>query len=112
MPKYKYSVYSISLLLAGCTSLSEGQGPLPPAPAMERITLEPNAGQSLPEQMNNQASEINRKRNIEQSNWDGPAMTPESQRPQLLPLAPVDSSRHNIYWPWRPARPLPPENQP
>lgn len=110
--KIKYG-YSISIvLLAGCTSLSEGQETIPAAPTVERVRLRPDASQNLLQRMNNQASEINRKRNIEQFDSNRPAMTPESMRPQLLPNAPVDSSRHNINWPQQSeVKPLPPVDQ-
>ncbi|AKD03457.1 hypothetical protein PKOR_10385 [Pontibacter korlensis] len=108
----KYVTYSIGLVLSGataCTSLSEGQENLPPPlPANERVTLRSDPNQSLRERMDGQASEINRKRNIEQLDLNKPAMTPNNLRPQLLPFAPVDSTRHNIYWPLDPVvRPLP-----
>ena len=51
--------------------------------------------------MGGQASEINRKRNIEEFDRNGPATTPPEVRPQQLPNAPVDSTRHRIL------RPLP-----
>ncbi|OKL39357.1 hypothetical protein A3841_01970 [Pontibacter flavimaris] len=94
--------------MAACTSLSEGQESLPPGPSNERVTLRHNPAQTLRDRMDNQASEINRKRNIEQFDSNSPAMTPNTLRPQQLPHAPVDSSRHNIYWPLPPAQPLPP----
>ncbi|WP_276498114.1 hypothetical protein [Pontibacter litorisediminis] len=100
--------------LAGCTSLSEGQERLPPpVPANERVTLRQNPNATLLERMDNQASEINRKRNIEQFDSNSPAMTPTTLRPLLLPLAPIDSARHFLYWPMqREVQPLPPANKP
>lgn len=96
--------------MAACTSLSEGQESLPPGPSYERVTLRSNPNQTLRDRMDNQASEINRKRNIEQFDSNSPAMTPNTLRPQLLPFAPIDSSRHFIYWPMqREVRPLPPK---
>ncbi|WP_266204335.1 hypothetical protein [Pontibacter kalidii] len=111
----KYIMYSIGLSLAGlgaCTSLSEGQENLPPPiPANKRVTLQHNLDETLLEHMDNQASEINRKRNIEQFDLNKPAMTPNTLRPLLLPLAPIDSTRHFLYWPmqWE-VQPLPPTN--
>ncbi|WP_299759796.1 hypothetical protein [uncultured Pontibacter sp.] len=114
MRKYKiYSIGFILMSLAACTSLSEGQQTLPPPiPATERVTLQGNPTTTLRQRMDNQASEINRKRNIEQFDSNKPAMEPNTLRPQLLPHAPIDSSRHFIYWPVQTVvRPLPPVNE-
>lgn len=110
MTKYNIYIGAIALLGAGaCTSLSEGQEALPPpARVNERVTLYNNPAQTLRDRMGQQASEINRKRNIEQFDSNSPAMTPNTLRPRTLPLAPIDSTRHNIYWPIYPVvRPLP-----
>ena len=95
--------------ITGCTSLSEGQESLPTGVVTEqRVRYSPNIDRNLRERMNEQASEINRKRNIEEFDRNGPATTPPTLRPQQLPIAPVDSTRHNIYWPIRPViRPIP-----
>lgn len=94
--------------VVGCTSLSEGQESLPPdAVVNERVTLRPTPQGTLGRQMGGVASEINRKRNIEEFDRNGPAMTPNTLRPRQLPFAPIDSTRHNIYWPIRPViRPI------
>lgn len=110
MQTYKLYLTALALLPMGaCTSLSEGQQELPPAPVNERVTLRSDPTQTLRQRMDNNASEINRKRNIEQFDSNKPAMTPNALRPRTLPYAPIDSSRHFIYWPLRPVvRPLPP----
>ncbi|GAB3829059.1 hypothetical protein GCM10028895_43450 [Pontibacter rugosus] len=95
--------------VGACTSLSEGQANMPPpARVNERVTLRNNSAETLREQMDEQASEINRKRNIEQFDSNAPAMTPNTLRPRQLPYSPIDSTRHNIYWPLYPfVQPLP-----
>lgn len=108
----KLFIYVALILLIGttaCTSLSEGQESLPPpARVNERVTLYNNPAETLRDRMGQQASEINRKRNIEQFDSNSPAMTPNTLRPRTLPFAPIDSTRHNIYWPISPVvRPLP-----
>ncbi len=107
----RYSLYITGILLAGaagCTSLSEGQETLPDdADVNERVTLRADPGEGLREQMDEQASEINRKRNIEEFNRNLPATTPNTLRPQQLPNAPVDTATHNITRPMRPATPPP-----
>ena len=97
------------LVASSCTSLSEGQEQVPEGPVVnERVTLRPTPGGTLGRQMGGVASEINRKRNIEEFDRNGPAMTPNTLRPRQLPYAPIDSTRHNIYWPIRPVvRPIP-----
>ncbi|SFU80541.1 hypothetical protein SAMN04487941_2518 [Pontibacter akesuensis] len=96
-------------LLGACTSLSEGQANMPPpARVNERVTLHTNHTETLRDRMGEQSSEINRKRNIEQFDRNKPAMTPNALRPRQLPYAPIDSTRHNIYWPIYPfVQPLP-----
>lgn len=96
------------LSIAGCTSLSEGQQDLPPGPVTEqRVRYQRDVNMGLREQMDEQASEINRKRNIEEFDRNGPATTPPSLRPLMLPASPIDTTRHNIYWPIRPViRPI------
>lgn len=95
-------------MAGGCTSLSEGQESLPDDVVVnERVTLRPTPQGTLGRQMGGVASEINRKRNIEEFDRNGPAMTPNALRPRQLPFAPIDSTRHNIYWPIRPViRPI------
>ncbi|TPE40613.1 hypothetical protein [Pontibacter mangrovi] len=104
MKSYRSITYSISMAMAGlaaCTSLSEGQeGMPPPAPAEERVRLEQNPNAAVRQRMDEQASEINRKRNIEQFDQNKPAMTPNPLRPQELPHAPQDTSKHNLNQVW------------
>ncbi|WP_162052029.1 hypothetical protein [Pontibacter pamirensis] len=107
----RYKIYIIGIIFIGaasCTSLSEGQESLPPdVDLRKRVTLRPTPVGTLGRQMGGMASEINRKRNIEQFDRNGPAMTPNALRPRQLPFAPIDSTRHNIYWPIRPViRPI------
>lgn len=106
------SVYITGVVLigaVGCTSLSEGQESMPEAPAVQdRVRLRADPGTDLLDQMEEQASEINRKRNIEEFNQNEPAMTPNTLRPRRVPNAPVDSTRHNINTPVSPTvRPIP-----
>jgi hypothetical protein len=108
----RYILYITVFLLwgaVGCTSLSEGQESLPEAPPVqERVRLQADPGTDLLDQMEEQASEINRKRNIEEFNRNEPAMTPNTLRLRLVPNAPVDSTRHNINYPVSPTvRPIP-----
>ncbi|MFD2513675.1 hypothetical protein ACFSRY_07340 [Pontibacter locisalis] len=104
----KFTLGVIILVLVGCTSLSEGQESLPPGPVVdERVRFRGNAQADLRERMDQEASEINRKRNIEQFDRNKAAMTPNALRPLQLPYSPIDSTRHNIYWPIRPVvRPI------
>jgi hypothetical protein len=104
MKKYINWILGLVLLgTAGCTSLSEGsREPLPPDPAhTERVPVNSTDNTQLRKQMDRQSSEINRKRNIEDPGRNEPATTPPELRPQQLPNAPVDTTRHRIY------RPLP-----
>ncbi|GGG28483.1 hypothetical protein [Pontibacter amylolyticus] len=84
------------LAIMGCTSLSEGgRGPLPPNPDhSQRVRY--REGQPVRHQMHEQASDINRKRNIEEYDRNAPVNLPPEVRPQQLPNAPVDSTRHRI----------------
>ena len=94
---------SVLLGIVGCTSLSEGQENLPPGVVtQQRVRYEAGLNTDVRVRMNEQASEINRKRNIEQFDRNEPAMTPNLLRPRTLPYAPIDSTRHTIYWPIRP----------
>lgn len=104
----KYSKILFLIPLAACTSLSEGQEELPAGPEVDqRVRYRGNAQADLLERMDEDASEINRKRNIEQFDRNKAAMTPPAIRSLQLPYAPIDSTRHNIYWPIRPVvRPI------
>ena len=107
MENFKLYITGIALLGAvGCTSLSEGQESMPDAVGVnERVTLRPGHEGTLGRQTGGEASEINRKRNIEEFDRNGPAMTPNALRPRQLPNAPIDSTRHNIHWPISPEVP-------
>ncbi|QCR23288.1 hypothetical protein [Pontibacter sp. SGAir0037] len=99
-----YKIYGLIGVLFGaisCTSLSEGEGTLPPDPDLNRRVVYSNrSNQQLRRQMYEQSSDINRKRNIEEFNGNGPATTPNTLRPRLLPEAPpVDENRHNVQVP-------------
>ncbi|PVY41795.1 hypothetical protein [Pontibacter virosus] len=97
MKRYIDWIGGIALLgLMGCTSLSEGGGgTLPPNPNhSQRVRY--NNGDPVRDQMYEQASDINRKRNIEEYNRNAPVNLPPEVRPQQLPNAPVDSTRHRI----------------
>jgi hypothetical protein len=99
----RYILGLVFIMLAGCTSLSEGQEELPPGPEVDqRVRYRGDAQAGVLERMEQEASEINRKRNIEQFDRNKAAMTPPALRPLQLPYAPIDSTRHNIYWPIRP----------
>ena len=79
-----------------CTSLSEGAGgTLPPAPShTQRVRV--SEGNPVRRLMYEQASDINRKRTIEEYDRNAPVNLPPEVRPQQLPNAPVDSTRHRI----------------
>lgn len=93
----KYINWIGSLMLVGtvsCTSLSTGSTELVTGPE-NRVQLVVEDPETLREGMDEQASEINRKRNIEEFDRNEPAMTPPTLRPTLVPHAPVDSAVHN-----------------
>lgn len=82
--------------MLGCTSLSEGGGgTLPPNPDhTQRVRY--RDGNQVRNRMYEQASDINRKRNIEEYDRNAPVNLPPEVRPQQLPNAPVDSTRHRV----------------
>lgn len=100
-----YTLAVAGLLLLGnfaCTSLSEGEVTMPPNPDINRRVVFGNgANEQLRRQMYEQSSEVNRKRNIEESNQNAPATAPPARRPMRAPNAPVDSTRHNVQVPVR-----------
>jgi hypothetical protein len=104
-----YILSACALSIGGCTSLSEGQQNLPQGPAVDqRVRYRHDVDADLRERMKGQASEINRKRNIEEFDRNEPATIPPTLRPQRLPNSPTDSTRHNIYWPIKPViKPIP-----
>ncbi|MEJ8804221.1 hypothetical protein [Pontibacter sp. H249] len=103
-----YIIGLLWLSMAGCTSLSEGQENLPPGVVtQQRVSYKAGLNTDVRVRMNEQASEINRKRNIEEFDRNEPGMTPNALRPRMLPFSPIDSTRHTIYWPIRPVvRPI------
>ncbi|MBC5993260.1 hypothetical protein [Pontibacter cellulosilyticus] len=103
-----YITGAFLISIVSCTSLSEGQESLPPGVVTEqRVSYREGLNTDVRVRMNEQASEINRKRNIEEFDRNEPAMTPPTLRPQHLPYSPIDSTRHTIYWPIRPViRPI------
>ena len=113
----RYNLYKTGILLLGavsCTSLSEGQETMPDDVVVnKRVTVRPSPEGTLGRQMGGVASEINRKKNIEQFDRNAPAMTPNALRPRQLPFAPTDSTRHNLNWPIdHEVPPIRPEAQP
>ncbi|WP_347158302.1 hypothetical protein [Pontibacter chitinilyticus] len=99
MKKYKIQAAALVLLgFTGCTSLSEGQVAAPAADLNRRVSVPENAS-GLREHMDEQASEINRKRNIEQFDENLPAMTPTKLRPQRVPFSPADTVTHEAPQP-------------
>ncbi|WP_299985289.1 hypothetical protein [uncultured Pontibacter sp.] len=97
MKRYRSWIGGIVLLGAmSCTSLSEGGGgALAPDPGhTQRVRV--SEGDPVRRQMYEQASDINRKRNIEEYDRNAPVNLPPEVRPQQLPHAPVDSTRHRV----------------
>lgn len=102
MEKYRTGIVGLILLgLVSCTSLSEGEEGMAGVDREQRIRYRGDANAGLRERMDEQASEINRKRNIEEFDRNGPAMKPYEIRPERLPHSPSDTTKHN-------ARPLTP----
>ncbi|WP_242927646.1 hypothetical protein [Pontibacter vulgaris] len=104
MAKYKTGSWGILLLfgMVACTSLSEGSGNLPANPDNDRrVQFERGNNAELRRQMNEQSSDINRKRNIEEQGSNSPATTPPMLRPQQLPNAPIDTVHHNVQRPFK-----------
>lgn len=102
MKKYIASMTSLVFLgLMACTSLSEGgKASLEPDPALDRrVRYSTNRDAELRKQMNQQSSDINRKRNIEESGQNAPATVPPMLRPVQVPKAPIDSARQNVPQP-------------
>ncbi|MBF9252375.1 hypothetical protein I2I11_03630 [Pontibacter sp. 172403-2] len=99
-PYSKLSIAALFLVGAvGCTSLSEGQVSTTAPNMNRRVPSRGAAGIGLREGMDGKASEINRKRNIEQFDKNLPAMTPPAVRPHKLPHAPVDTVNHKVQQP-------------
>jgi hypothetical protein len=109
MKKYTHWIGVMALLGAvSCSSLSEGgAGNMPPSPGQtQRIRYSGHNGNQLRRQMNEQSSEVNRKRNIEEFDHNAPVNLPPEVRPQQLPNAPVDSTRHRILRPLPTRKPI------
>ncbi|MDO6389759.1 hypothetical protein Q4E40_06445 [Pontibacter sp. BT731] len=97
MKRYINWIGGIMLLGAmGCTSLSQGgAGTLPPDPNhAQRVRY--SEGDPVRTQIYEQASDINRKRGMEVYDRNAPVNLPPEMRPQQLPNAPVDSTRHRV----------------
>lgn len=97
MWKYKIAIAGAILWgMVSCTSLSEGsQTSELYAGTDERVRLQENETATLRDRMDEQASEINRKKNIEAVSPINPAMRPTEIRPEQAPHAPIDSAVHN-----------------
>lgn len=97
-----YSIGFLFLTVSACTSLSTGQEAVVEGEADQnrRVRYQNNTTTApLRQSMDEQASEINRKRNIEDAGSNNPATTPPDLRPQRVPNAPVDSAIHNVNRP-------------
>ncbi|MBC5775262.1 hypothetical protein H8S95_14380 [Pontibacter sp. KCTC 32443] len=79
--------------LVSCTSLSEGEEGAAGVEENRRTRYRGNANADLRDQMDEQSSDINRKKNIEE-NRNGPGMKPPEVRPERLPNSPVDTTKH------------------
>ncbi|WP_299704006.1 hypothetical protein [uncultured Pontibacter sp.] len=102
MKRYINWIGALTLLgTVGCTSLSEGgAGNLPPSPDhSQRVRY--SEDNPIRRQMYEQSSDVNRKRRIEEVDRNVPVNVPPEVRPQQLPNAPIDTTRHRIF------RPLP-----
>lgn len=97
MGKYNIAIISAGLCaLVSCSSQSEGlQASELYTEAEKRVRLHENETATIRESMDEQASEINRKRNIEEANHNNPAMRPPELRVRQMPHAPLDSAVHN-----------------
>ncbi|NDK57043.1 hypothetical protein [Pontibacter fetidus] len=94
MKKYRSAIVGLAVLgLVGCTSLSEGEEGAAGVEQNRRIRLRGNADADLRDRMDEQSSDINRKKNIEE-NRNGPASKPPEVRPEQLPNSPVDTTKH------------------
>ncbi|MBB6611043.1 hypothetical protein H7F15_08345 [Pontibacter sp. Tf4] len=96
MKKYRTAIVGLAVLgLVSCTSLSEGEEGMPGVDRENRVRYRGDANAGLRDRMDEQASEINRKKNIEETNRNAPAMKPPEVRPEQLPNAPVDTTKHS-----------------
>ncbi|MER2996248.1 hypothetical protein [Pontibacter populi] len=95
MRRYITAIVGLAVLgLTSCTSLSEGEEGAPGVERNQRVRYRGDAGAGLRERMDEQSSDINRKRNIEESGRNNPAMKPPEIRPEQLPHSPVDTTKH------------------
>jgi hypothetical protein len=97
MWKFKIAIASILLWsVTSCTSLSEGsQSDELYSDTDARVRLHVNETATLRDKMDEQASEINRKKNIEAVSPINPAMRPTDLRPEQAPHAPIEPAVHN-----------------
>ena len=94
--KYKAGIVGLLVLgLVGCTSLSEGEEGAAGVNQEQRVRYTGNANANLRDRMDEQSSDINRKKNIEESDRNNPAMKPPEVRPEQLPNSPRDTTKHN-----------------
>ncbi|MEJ8756037.1 hypothetical protein WG947_03455 [Pontibacter sp. H259] len=94
--KYKTGIVGLAVLgLVSCTSLSEGEEGAAGVNQEERVRYTGNADATLRDRMDEQSSDINRKKNIEESDRNNPAMKPPEVRPEQLPNSPRDTTKHN-----------------
>ena len=95
MKKYITAIVGVAVIgLVSCTSLSEGEEGAPGVERNDRVRYRGDAGAGLRDRMDEQSSDINRKRNIEELGRNDPAMKPPEVRPEQLPNAPVDTTKH------------------
>ncbi len=103
MTTYKLTIAGLALIsITACTSLSEGEEGMPGVNQEQRVRYRGDAGATLRDRMDEQSSEINRKRNIGEFDRNGPAMKPPEVRPERLPNAPSDTTKHTP----RPIKPV------
>ena len=81
--------------LISCTSLSEGEEGQAGVERNQRVRYRGDANADLRDRMDEQSSDINRKKNIEETGRNDPAMKPPELRPERLPNSPVDTTKHN-----------------
>ncbi|NEM98697.1 hypothetical protein [Pontibacter burrus] len=94
MKRYITAIVGTALFgVMSCTSLSEGEEGMPGVDRENRVRYRSDASTDLRDRMDEQASEINRKKNIEESDRNAPAMKPPEVRPEELPNAPLDTTK-------------------
>jgi hypothetical protein len=94
--KYKTGLVGLAVLgLISCTSLSEGEEGVAGVEQDERVQYNGNADATIRDMMDEQASDINRKKNIEESDRTDPGMKPPEVRTERLKNSPRDTTKHN-----------------